>query len=219
MNASIAAMVNEGLGVLLATGSAVERRRAAGLERPDYVAAIVLSSAVALASTLLAEFSGASAAMDAALGNEASEIGPVVIASYAAAFAAIAAVLVWWGPQLTAKLAALFGGSADRMAAAHWIFLATLASMVITLGVTVADLLFGLFALAAPVAAGYLTLAVALVSLVAIVAISAVLARLICDIAGTGASILFAIVWLCGFVLAAVIGAAPIMFLSGGSGS
>ena len=212
-------MLREGCAVLSSGSAAAAHRKTAGLTHADYVSAVIFSSVAGFAGTIAAEYSGASEAIDAALGNEFTRMSLVTMLSMAVAFACLAAVLVWWGPAITGWLSARFGGNDSRIAAATWVFLFSLASAVVTLIVLVADVAMGLVGLAAPVAAGYLALTTALVSIVAVVSIGAVLARTVCGISGTGASILFAVTWASGAVAVAVIGSAPIVVIFGGAGT
>ena len=212
-------MLREGLAVLSGSAEAAGHRQSVGLQRSDYVSAVIFSSVAGFAGTIVGEFSGASEVIDAVLGNDFTRMSWVTMLSLAASFASLAAVLVWWGPAITGWLSARFGGTDSRIAAAIWVFLFSLASAAVTLIVLVADVAMGLFGLLAPMAAGYLALTTALVSIIAVVGIGAGLARQVCGISSTGASIVFAVAWLAAIVVVAVIGSAPVTLMFGGAGT
>ncbi|MCU0886128.1 MAG: hypothetical protein MUC44_14540 [Beijerinckiaceae bacterium] len=218
MIATLQAMLREGASTLSDGRLTADRRRSLGLDRDSFGLAIIVSAVVTLAGTVLPEVNGVGLAVSKALGDDE----PLLLdaASYAAmgiALAALAGLLVWRGPALAAWLAGRFGGQPDQKAAACWIYLSTLAAVVITLGVIGLDLVGGLLVEAMPGPVAVVSLLVSCAALVVLLALTAMLSGHLLGLSGQFRRLGFTLVWLGLLVLASLAIGLPAYLLFGGS--
>lgn len=202
----ITALLNEGIWALRNAESASAHRVAIGLERSQFVNCMLVGGLVTFASVVVPELSGISAVTDRALGDEPSGVVLTwpMLPAMAAGIAGVTALIIWRGPQLTDRLARVFGGTSTPMKAAMWLYLATAASIVISLAIALVDLVLGLFSSLLPASVGYLSLTISLVSLVVSLAVSAVLAQKLLATAGRWRSTAFSGTWLLAVLIAAI---------------
>ncbi len=121
------------------------------------------------------------------------------------------ALILWRGPAIAAWLSPRLGGSRDAFAAAVWIYLATAASLVVTIGVAVLDLIAGVIALASPTLAGGLAWLVALVGTLAVLASASALARSVLAVPGPVRALTLTVAWLLLLLAVGLTASLPIL--------
>jgi hypothetical protein len=214
----IAALLSDGIWALRDPISASLARRSRGLERPAFVNSMVTAAIVTFVSVMVPEISGMSAAIDRAMGDEPSTLMLTwpMMASLAIAMAMLTMLTIWKGPAAANWLARRFGAQGSLLDAAIWMYLATAATIIISLGLMFFDLVGGLASAVLPNSLGYVSLALSLVSLIASFAVSAVLARHLLNVAGHVRSLLFTATWLMACIVVCVAVWAPLYGLFGG---
>lgn len=217
----IATLLSDGIWALRDAKAASAARRARGLERAEFVNCMVLGAFVTFVSVLVPEMSGMSAVIDRAMGEEPSSLMLTwpVLASLTPALASLTALVIWKGPFVTDWLARRFGSKGSLMDAAIWLYLATSATIIISVGLMIFDLVAGVASDVLPSSLGYVSLSLSLVSLIASFAVSAVLAQHLLGLIGSLRSLLFTTSWLCGCIAACVAVWAPLYGLFGGGTS
>ena len=217
----IATLLSEGIWALRDAKGASLARRAHGLERAEFVNCMVAGAVVTFVSVMVPEMSGMSAVIDRAMGDEPSSLMLTwpMLASLSLGMVSLTALIIWKGPFLTNWLARRFGTRGSLMDAAMWLYLATAATIVVSLGLTAFDLVAGLASAVLPSSLGYVSLALSLASLMASFAISAVLAQHLLDLTGSLRSLLFTTIWLFGCIAVCVAVWAPLYGLFGGGTS
>jgi hypothetical protein len=158
----IAALFSEGLSALRSARGTTQLRLMKGLEREQFVNSLIFGAGIMVLSIIVPELSGASLATDKALGSEPSDLMLTwpMLPSMVAAIGIVTALLIWRGPQVTDGLVRLVGGQSTSMDAAIWIYLATVAGIVISLGAMFADLVLGLVSTMSPTLIGWISLGV-----------------------------------------------------------
>ncbi|MGL4439863.1 MAG: hypothetical protein ACRCUE_11355 [Bosea sp. (in: a-proteobacteria)] len=214
-------MLSDGIWALRDAKGASIARRARGLERAEFVNCMVAGAVVTFVSVMVPEVSGMSTVIDRAMGDEPSGLMLTwpMVASLSLGMASLTALIIWKGPIVTDWLARRFGAKGSLLDAAMWLYLATAATIIISLGLTAFDLVAGLASAVLPSSLGYVSLAISLVSLIASFAISAALAQHLLDLTGSLRSLLFTTSWLCGCIAVCVAVWAPLYGLFGGGTS
>ncbi len=214
----IAVLLSDGIWALRDAKGASVAKLARGLERAEFVNCMLAGAVVTLVSVIVPEMSGMSAVIDRAMGEEPSSLMLTwpMLASFAIAITSLTALVVWKGPFATDWLARRFGSQGSLMDAAIWLYLATAATIIISLVLAVFDLVAGLASAVLPSSLGYVSLALSLVSLIASFAISAVLAQHLLALTGSLRSLLFTTSWLFACIAVCVAVWAPLYGLFGG---
>jgi hypothetical protein len=215
----IATLLSDGIWALRDARGAGIARHARGLERAEFTNCMVVGGVVTVIGIMAPEISGLSAVIDRSLGDEPSSVMLVwpMLPAIAAAVGAMTALLIWKGPNMTDWLARRFGGQSSLMSAALWLYLATAAAIVITLGLASFDLVAGFLASYLPDGLGIISLVVSLGSLIVSLAICGVLAQSLLDVKGSTRSLIFSAVWLIGCLVAAAAVWAPVYSILGGT--
>ena len=216
MIATLQAMLREGASTVADARLTADRRQAFGLDRDSFGLAMIVSAVVTLAGTVLPEINGVGLAVSKALGDD----DPVLLdaASYGAislALACLALLMVWRGPAAAAWLAAGFGGKPDQKAAACWIYLSTLAAIVVTLGIIVLDLVGGLVVENLPGPVAIVSLLASFAALVFLLALAAMLSGHLLGLTGHARRLGFTLVWLGLLMLASLVIGMPAFLLIG----
>lgn len=194
----IAALLSEGTTALRDAEGTTARRMKQGLERPHFIIAFVVASVVTMMGLIVPELSGISEAMDRAMSDEPSSFmltWPMFL-SGSISIAALTALTIWRGPQLAHWLANKLGGQSDLMGAAIWIYLATAASIVISLVIMLTDIILGLAVTVLPPAIGWVSLGISLIGLLVTLSVSAQLAQNIFQFASHLRGLTFTMFWL-----------------------
>jgi hypothetical protein len=210
-----AGLLQEGLAACLRPTEAALRRRAQSPSQFEYVLAVLSASALTVAGSVVADLSGATRAMDAALSEATSERGTIDWLMLGAVAAGMAVVfLIEWKPGawLAAWLARLFGAARrEPETAKAWIYLYSLVFSAYALAVMLSDILFGALSMMALVLAGWFVFGVALTAFVISFAVTIRLASVLMFEGSWLKAFVFSALWLTILISAAVVfGAAPV---------
>jgi hypothetical protein len=193
----ITALMYEGFLALRDARGTATWRGANGLERAEFVNCMIIGGVVTIIGLIVPELSGMSAINDRALGGEPTDLMLTwpMFPALTITVALMTMVVIWRGPLVTAWIARGFGAAPTPMQAAIWLYLATAASIVVSLVLSASDLFFGLASDWLPGGIAYLSLLMSLLGLVALLAVMAVLAQRVLALDGPWRGILFSAAW------------------------
>ncbi|MGL5361505.1 MAG: hypothetical protein ACRDBH_01400 [Bosea sp. (in: a-proteobacteria)] len=214
----IGALLSEGVSALRDARAASERRVASGLDRSLFINVLLAGAVVTLASMIVPELSGISSTTDRMMGDEPSAFMLTwpILPSMTAALALVTMALVLQGPRFTRWLSLKLGGQSDLMDAAIWIYLASLAGIVISLGIIAIDAILGLASMVLPPSIGWVSIAAALIGFIATLTVCAQLAQHLFRLPSYRRRLAFAALWIGGWVLLFIAIWLPIYLLLGG---
>jgi hypothetical protein len=195
----ISAILADGISVFSHSGNAARRVLDAGVSRELFIRTMLVAAAFAAVEMFVPEINGVSAAMDKVTGTSPDDFSLLAWPGFATLIVVIAAPIMfvlWRGPAVAAWLAARLGGQGGLQAAAVWIYLATAASIVVSIAVTAGDVIAGVILVASQSVAGWFAWTVALVGLLAILSSSSALARTLFAITTPARSLTMTIIWL-----------------------